>query len=101
MPAPDHVTPAALPLSVYDPPVTPDGVKLSVSLSPAEVAILDAYARAAGLASRSAALQHAVRLLEHDRLEQDYAVAFDEWDTTGEQALWDDTASDGLVRASR
>ena len=38
-------------------------MKLSVSLPEEDVAALDAYARAAGLPSRSAALHHAIRLL--------------------------------------
>ena len=38
-------------------------VKLSVSLSESEVAALDKYAHAAGLKSRSAAIQQAIRLL--------------------------------------
>ena len=76
-------------------------MKLSVSLSDEDVAVLDEYVRTSGLGSRSAALQHAVRLLRHPDLDQDYAAAWAEWDRTGEQALWDGTAGDGLVDAAR
>lgn len=64
-------------------------MKLSVSLSDDDVAVLDAYARSAGLPSRSAALQHAVRLLRHEDLEDDYAAAWGEWESSGAQAAWE------------
>jgi Arc/MetJ-type ribon-helix-helix transcriptional regulator len=72
-------------------------MKLSVSLSNDDVAVLDEYARSTGLRSRSAALQQAIRLLRLPDLEQDYAAAWDDWESSGEQAVWDQTASDGLI----
>ena len=65
------------------------------------MAVLDEYAHASGLSSRSAALQHAIRLLRHADLEQDYASAWDEWESSGEQALWESTVADGLADAAR
>lgn len=76
-------------------------MKLSVSLSEEEVATLDRFARASGLKSRSAAMQHAIRLLGDPGLEQDYAAAWDEWEGSGESAAWEITTGDGLVDASR
>jgi Arc/MetJ-type ribon-helix-helix transcriptional regulator len=76
-------------------------MKLSVSLPPEDVELLDAYARTAGLSSRSAALHHAIRLLEESDLEHDYEAAWDEWESSGEQAAWAATAADGLVDAPR
>lgn len=76
-------------------------MKLSVSLPAEDVAILDEFARTAGLPSRSAALHHAVRMLRLRDLEQDYAAAWDEWEASGEQAAWDATSADGLARAAR
>jgi Arc/MetJ-type ribon-helix-helix transcriptional regulator len=76
-------------------------VKLSVSLSEHDVAALDRYAEATGLRSRSAVLHHAIRLLDDPELEQDYATAWDEWDSSGEAAVWEDSTGDGLVDASR
>ena len=72
-------------------------MKLSVSLSSEDVAVLDEYARTAGLRSRSAALQQAIRLLRLPDLEQDYAAAWDDWESSGEQAVWERTAPDGLT----
>ncbi len=69
---------------------------LSVSLPAEDVAALDAFAQRAGLASRSAALQHAIRLLRHPDLEQDYAAAWQEWDASGDALLWEATSADGL-----
>jgi Arc/MetJ-type ribon-helix-helix transcriptional regulator len=76
-------------------------VKLSVSLPPEDVALLDLYARTAGLTSRSAAIHHAIRLLEESDLEHDYEAAWDEWESSGEQAAWAATTADGLVDAAR
>lgn len=76
-------------------------MKLSVSLPDEDVALLDEYARSSGLASRSAALHHAVRLLRHRDLEHDYAAAWQEWEASGDKGLWDATAADGLSDAAR
>ncbi len=76
-------------------------MKLSVSLPEDDVALLDEYARTTGLASRSAAVQHAVRLLRHADLEQDYAAAWEDWESSGERAAWEGTSGDGLTDAAR
>jgi len=72
-----------------------------VSLPDEDVALLDEYAHASGLLTRSAALRHAIRLLRHADLEQEYASAWDEWESSGEGAAWEGTAADGLTRAAR
>ena len=46
-------------------------MKLSVSLSAEDVAVLDAYVERTGLPSRSAAVQRAVRMLRFPTLEDD------------------------------
>lgn len=76
-------------------------MKVSVSLPADDVAALDEYARAAGLRSRSAAVQRAIRMLRNPELEENYALAWDEWAASGEQAAWDETAADGLADAPR
>jgi Arc/MetJ-type ribon-helix-helix transcriptional regulator len=76
-------------------------MKLSVSVSEEDVVLLDEYARTTGLRSRSAAIQHAIRLLRQADLEDDYAAAWDDWESSGERASWEGTVSDGLTDASR
>ena len=76
-------------------------MKLSVSLPETDVATLDDFARSSGLPSRSAAIQYAIRLLRHPDLEQDYAAAWDEWESSGEEEAWAVTAADGLADAAR
>lgn len=76
-------------------------MKLSVSLPDEDVALLDAYARSFGLPSRSAAVRHAVRLLRHPDLEQDYSMAWDQWAASVEHVLWESTVGDGLVHDAR
>lgn len=76
-------------------------MKISVSLPLEDVTALDDYARASGLPSRSAAVQHAIRLLRLTDLDRDYAAAWDEWADSGEQGVWDSTAGDGLSDAAR
>jgi hypothetical protein len=76
-------------------------MKLSISLSADEVAALDKYARSAGLASRSAAIQQAIRLLGDPELEESYAAAWDEWEGSGDAAAWERATADGLSDAAR
>lgn len=76
-------------------------MKLSVSLPPRDLETLDRYASAHGLPSRSAAVQEAIRRLRRGELEEDYAVAFTEWDESSDAPLWNTTVSDGLGDASR
>lgn len=71
-------------------------MKLSVSLSEDDVAVLDDYMRWSGLRSRSAAVQRAIRLLRHSDLEQDYAAAWQEWDSSGDRREWERLSNDGL-----
>ena len=76
-------------------------MKVSVSLPAEDVAVLDEYARTSGLPSRSAAVRHAIRALRLPDLEQDYAAAWDDWESSGEQGAWDGTVADGLIDAAR
>lgn len=76
-------------------------VKLSVSLSEGEVAALDKYARAAGLKSRSAAVQQAIRLLGDPELQSAYEKAWGEWDVSGDEDAWESTTADGVADAPR
>ena len=76
-------------------------MKLSVSLRDEDLAVLDEYVKTSGVRSRSAALQHAIRLLRHPDLEQDYTAAWQEWEASGEQSAWEGTAADGLTDAAR
>ncbi len=71
-------------------------VKLSVSLSPSEVEALDKYARATGLKSRSAAIQQAIKLLGDPELEDAYAEAWQEWESSGDARAWGASLADGL-----
>ena len=76
-------------------------MKVSVSLREEDLAVLDDYMRTAGLRSRSAALQHAIRLLRSRDLSQDYAAAWDDWETSGQRAQWEGTVADGWADAPR
>ena len=68
---------------------------MSVSLSPSEVAVLDQYAQSAGLKSRSAAIQQAIKLLGDPDLEDAYTAAWQEWEDAGEAEAWAVTVADG------
>lgn len=76
-------------------------MKLSISLPDEDVAILDEFARSKGHSSRSAALRVAVRMLRLPELERDYEAAWNEWEESGERAIWDATAADGIADAAR
>ena len=72
-------------------------MKVSVSLPDADVSYLDAYAKAQGLDSRSAALQRAVRLLRSSELGAVYEDAWSEWAEGGDGEAWDGAVADGLA----
>ncbi len=76
-------------------------MKLSVSLPEEDVDVLDAYIERAGLPSRSAGLQRAIRMLRYPSLEDDYDDAWSEWTAAGEDDAWANTRGDGLADASR
>lgn len=76
-------------------------MKLSVSLSTEDVAVLDEYVRAADLPSRSAGVQRAVQLLRHPQIEEQYATAWAEWRDSGDASVWDAAAGDGVDDAPR
>ena len=73
-------------------------MKVSVSLPGEDVEFLDAYAREQGLASRSSALQRAVRLLRIGELGAAYEAAWQQSkDSKGSpDDPWDATVGDGI-----
>ena len=71
-------------------------MKLSVSLPEQDVAVLDEHIRNTGLASRSAAIHQAVRLLSQSKLGDDYEAAWQEWDRSGDRDAWETATADGL-----
>jgi Arc/MetJ-type ribon-helix-helix transcriptional regulator len=71
-------------------------MKVSVSLPDEDVEFLDAYARAQGLASRSAVLHKAVRLLRGAELAPAYEDAFASWEDSDDAADWENTVGDNL-----
>ena len=77
------------------------GMKVSVSLPDEDVAFVDEYAARAGASSRSSVIHEAIALLRQAGLERDYADAWQEWHSTGEAALWEATAADGILDAPR
>jgi hypothetical protein len=76
-------------------------MKLSVSLSERDVEVLDGYVQRAGLPSRSAGVQRAVRMLAYPTLEDDYDNAWAQWSAAAQDEVWENTAGDGLADATR
>lgn len=76
-------------------------MKVSVSLSEDDLKTLDRYVEQSGLGSRSAAVQQAIRRLGDPQLEADYATAWDEWASSGDEDAWAATSADGLADAAR
>lgn len=71
-------------------------MKISVSVPAADVEFLDSYARRHGVGSRSAAVHHALRLLQADELGDAYQSAWQEWSASDDAAAWEPAAADGL-----
>jgi Arc/MetJ-type ribon-helix-helix transcriptional regulator len=76
-------------------------MKISVSLPQEDVAFVDDYGRKTDAESRSAVIHAAIQLLRAGELEADYAAAWEEWDTSEDAALWEQTAADGTSDAPR
>ncbi|MGI9161926.1 MAG: antitoxin [Mycobacterium sp.] len=76
-------------------------MKVSVSLSDTDLALLDAYVRGSGLPSRSAGVQRAIGMLRFPHLEEDYRDAWAEWSTSEGENVWDEANGDGLADAPR
>ncbi len=73
------------------------GMKVSVSLSAADLAFLDEYARSSGAPSRSAVLHEAVRMLRERQLGDAYEQAWDEWAASDDASAWDGLSGEGLA----
>jgi len=71
-------------------------MKVSISLPGEDLEFLDEYVRKVGLDSRSAAVHKAVRLLRASELGEAYLAAWEEWEASGDAALWETTIADGL-----
>ncbi len=65
--------------------------KLSISLTPEAIGVIDAYRTAHAIKSRSQVIEHALRRLREDDLESAYREA-----SAAAAPDWDATASDGL-----
>jgi len=76
-------------------------MKLSVSLPDEDVAFLDSYAASSGIASRSAVVHRAVRLLRAADLGAAYEDAWQEWAASDEATRWDAASADGVSDAAR
>lgn len=71
-------------------------MKLSVSLSDGDLRLLDRVVQEAGLRSRSAGIQMALRNLADTELQNAYADAWREWEEDVDTEKWDAVTSDGL-----
>ncbi|NLT28933.1 MAG: ribbon-helix-helix protein, CopG family [Propionibacterium sp.] len=76
-------------------------MKLSVSLSEEDLAALDRHVSQAGLGSRSAGIQDAIRRLPDRGLQDAYAEAWEEWQASDDGAHWENLVPDGLTDAAR
>lgn len=70
-------------------------MKLSVSLPDEDVEFMDRYAGEHAVGSRSGVVQRALSLLRTSDLGEDYAAAWDEWESS-EADAWESAAADGL-----
>jgi Arc/MetJ-type ribon-helix-helix transcriptional regulator len=71
-------------------------MKVSVSLPSDDVDFLDSYADSKGIASRSAVLHKAVRLLRASELGAAYEDAWTSWSIEDDGVAWESTVGDGI-----
>lgn len=72
-----------------------------MSLPDDDVEFLDDYAETQGMASRSAAVQKAIRLLRASELGAAYEDAWADWADGDDADLWNGTVADGMADAPR
>lgn len=75
-------------------------MKLSVSVTAKDVELLDEFVEQERLASRSAGVQRAIRMLGTRELEREYDDAFAEWDASADKAFWDQSSGAGIADAA-
>jgi Arc/MetJ-type ribon-helix-helix transcriptional regulator len=75
-------------------------MKVSVSLPQDDIAFLDEETRAGRYPSRSAAVKAAVTVLRQAAITDSYAEAWEEWEQSGDDLLWDSVAGDGFASGS-
>ncbi len=68
-------------------------MKLSISLTEDDVALMDQIAATGGFPSRSAVVQHALSRLRAQGLHADYAEAWDEFVDGGDAGRWEASSS--------
>ena len=71
-------------------------MKVSLSLPDEDVQFLDEYAKSHDIASRSAVVHTAVRMLSTSKLGNAYEEAWQEWESSGEAVTRDDAAGEGV-----
>ncbi len=69
-------------------------MKVSVSIPDEDVEFLDNYTKTHQIASRSAALHRAIRLLRASELGDAYAAAFTDWTDDPANDAWDNVVAD-------
>ena len=69
-------------------------MKVSVSIPDEDVEFLDNYTKTHRIASRSAALHRAIRLLRASELGDAYAAAFTDWTDDPANDAWDNVVAD-------
>ena len=69
-------------------------MKVSVSVPDEDIEFLDTYVKTHQVASRSAALHRAIRLLRASELTDAYAAAFVEWADDPSNDAWDAATAD-------
>ncbi|WP_030155155.1 ribbon-helix-helix domain-containing protein [Glycomyces sp. NRRL B-16210] len=74
-------------------------MKVSLSIPDEDIRFLDNFAKAHGIRSRSAAVQHSIALLREAELGDQYEAAWDEWYASEDAALWDSITGDGMTDA--
>jgi Arc/MetJ-type ribon-helix-helix transcriptional regulator len=72
-------------------------MKLSISLPEDIVEFIDEQTLSGAFSSRSAVLRAAVIALRQHIITDSYAAAWDEWEQSGEDELWQSVAADGLA----
>ncbi len=70
--------------------------KLSVSLDPNKIKFIEQFQISHKVRTKSEVVDRALALLQHEELKLQYVAAYQEWQDSGEQPVWDAVTNDGL-----
>lgn len=76
-------------------------IQISARIDESLADFLESYQQRYDVKNRSEALEQAIEALRERALTEEYAQAMEEWESSGDAALWEGTVGDGITSGER